>query len=286
MSERAAVFPCGGDSLVGILHVPDVAVTDVGILVVVGGPQYRVGSHRQFTLMARCLCANGYPVFRFDYRGMGDSSGESHTFESVSDDIRAATDTFLREVPGLRAIVAFGLCDAASALLMQQDERLAGLVLANPWVRTDAGQAEAYVRHYYGARILQRSFWLKLLSGRVRLTDSLKSLYSAVVRVISKGTNNSDAGEPDFVSRMLTGARAFEGPVLLLMSGRDLTAREFDLFCERSEDWGGWVTQRNVARVDLPQADHTFSASGTLNTANDSLLSWLSRHFAGSRDPR
>ena len=47
----------------------------------VGGPQYRVGSHRQFTLMARAFAAAGYPVLRFDYRGIGDSEGESRGFE-------------------------------------------------------------------------------------------------------------------------------------------------------------------------------------------------------------
>ena len=39
------------------------------MVIVVGGPQYRAGSHRQFTLLARHIAAAGYPVLRFDARG-------------------------------------------------------------------------------------------------------------------------------------------------------------------------------------------------------------------------
>jgi len=52
-----------------------------GVLIVVGGPQYRVGSHRQFLLLSRRLAAEGHPVMRFDYRGMGDASGAMRGFE-------------------------------------------------------------------------------------------------------------------------------------------------------------------------------------------------------------
>src|SRR5690349_24048098 len=54
-----------------------------GVLLVVGGPQYRVGSHRQFALLCRRLAGRGVPALRFDYRGMGDADGAARTFESV-----------------------------------------------------------------------------------------------------------------------------------------------------------------------------------------------------------
>ena len=128
MNARAVVFPCDGDDLVAILHEGAGSACEVGILIVVGGPQYRVGSHRQFVLMARSLAAQGFPVFRFDYRGMGDSSGCERTFTSVHDDVRSAVDAFVAHMPELRRIVIFGLCDAASAALMyvHSDSRVAG----------------------------------------------------------------------------------------------------------------------------------------------------------------
>jgi len=64
------------------------------VLIIVGGPQYRVGSHRQFVLLARHLAAQGIPVMRFDVRGMGDSKGKPRNFGQLDDDLRAATDCF------------------------------------------------------------------------------------------------------------------------------------------------------------------------------------------------
>ena len=52
--EIPLAFPCQQDSLIGILHRPE-RPRRTGVVIVVGGPQYRVGSHRQFTLLARYL---------------------------------------------------------------------------------------------------------------------------------------------------------------------------------------------------------------------------------------
>src|SRR5690606_34644237 len=106
-----------------------------GVLIIVGGPQYRVGSHRQFVLLARYLAERGIPVMRFDYRGMGDSDGDMRTFEHVGKDLGSDIDYFFSECSFLKDIVIWGLCDAASAALFyaHQDRRISGLVLLNPW---------------------------------------------------------------------------------------------------------------------------------------------------------
>ena len=49
------------------LPAPDAPQQNTGVVIVVGGAQYRVGSHRQFVQMARLLAAAGYPVLRFDF---------------------------------------------------------------------------------------------------------------------------------------------------------------------------------------------------------------------------
>jgi hypothetical protein len=56
--EEALAIPCGAERLVGILAKPSVC-GDTGVVIVVGGPQYRAGSHRQFVLLARTLAAAG-----------------------------------------------------------------------------------------------------------------------------------------------------------------------------------------------------------------------------------
>ena len=138
--ERPVVFPCAGDDLCGILHPAPGPAQGVGMIVIVGGPQYRVGSHPQFLLLARELAAAGYPVLRFDYRGMGDSEGAFRGFEGIDEDIRAAIDAFCTEAPEVEQVVLWGLCDAASAAAFygHRDDRVAGMVLVKPWVRTES----------------------------------------------------------------------------------------------------------------------------------------------------
>ncbi len=123
--ERAIVFMCDGNRLLGILHEPSNA-TRRGILVVVGGPQYRVGSHRHFVILARALAGKGVPVMRFDRRGMGDSDGPSKDFDEIGLDIQCALEQFFRELPGLDGVVLLGLCDGAEDLSLVGRRRNAG----------------------------------------------------------------------------------------------------------------------------------------------------------------
>lgn len=281
MPERCLAFECGGEQLLGILHQSDAGARELGVLIVVGGPQYRVGSHRQFVLMARDIAAGGYPVLRFDYRGMGDSSGPARTFESVAEDIAAAMSAMNRELPGLDRFVLLGLCDAASAALMccASDERVAGLVLINPWVRTETGAARTLVRHYYVNRLFEPAFWLELVRGKIPLGEALHSLVSVLRKSLAGETGASARHSRHFLERMLDGMRAFRGPVLLQMSGRDLTAREFEDLCRQDEAWSAVVRRPQVARVDLASADHTFSARDDLRLACEAVLDWLGKHW-------
>ena len=76
-TETVLAFPCEGERLLGVVSAPEDALVtgDLGVVIVVGGPQVRAGSHRQFVQLARHLAAQGLPTLRFDVRGMGDSSG-------------------------------------------------------------------------------------------------------------------------------------------------------------------------------------------------------------------
>ena len=273
--EDAVLFQCEGESLVGILHVPEREPARIGVLVIVGGPQYRVGSHRQFVLMARALAQSGYAVLRFDYRGMGDSDGEMRTFESVASDVRVAIDELMRRVPSLTGVALWGLCDAASVALMYctQDARVKGVAIANPWVRSPAGQAQSYIKHYYGQRLLQRSFWIKALTGKLNITASLADFLRKLWSSRAAGKSAGQGGS--FIERMRHGLQKFSGPTLILMSERDLTAQEFRDLSAASADWRKALRRAGVTTVDLPGADHTFSTEGALQLATRHSLDWL-----------
>jgi len=263
--DEALTFRCGGDQLVGILSRPP-APAARGVLVVVGGPQYRAGSHRQFTLLARRLAADGIPALRFDYRGMGDSEGEQRDFEDVADDLRAAIDAFYGAVPDMREVVLWGLCDAASAIAMYAptDARVAGVALLNPWVRTADGIARATLKHYYRARLLDKDFWRKLLRGRFDVVGSLRSMAGLARAALRPAAPpEADAAAPvaraALPERMREGLHAFGGRVLLVVSGADLTAREFCDVAESSRHWKRLLGAARVTRRRIERADHTFS---------------------------
>jgi exosortase A-associated hydrolase 1 len=261
--ERALAFACRGAWLYGILSLPQAAAAPQsrGVLIVVGGPQYRAGSHRQFTLLARDLAAAGIPAMRFDYRGMGDSEGELQTFENVDDDLRAAIDRFFLEVPALREVVLWGLCDGASAAAMYapQDTRVSGLVLLNPWVRTDEGAARATIKHYYKDRLFDAALWKKIKSGEFDVKASVSSLWDNVGKAFGAGGADDDANSAPLPERMQGALTRFGGRVLVILSGADLTAQEFADLSSRPGAWQRLLGTPRFTRQRIDKADHTFS---------------------------
>ncbi|MGE0581074.1 MAG: hydrolase 1, exosortase A system-associated [Steroidobacteraceae bacterium] len=275
------VFQCQGSKLVGILHRAAGVECEVAVLIVVGGPQYRAGSHRQFVLSARALADAGFPVLRFDYRGMGDSEGDLLGFEHVTEDIRAAVDTIEVACHPRRGVVLLGLCDAASAVLMYcaSDARVAGLVLMNPWVRSEQSQAAVVVRKYYLSRLLQAGFWRKLAGGGFDFRGSAASLLGSLARASKQAAPSQREG---FIGAMRAGLRQFAGPVLIVQSGRDLTADEFRARCRADSGWRQVIARSGVEIVDMPEADHTFSQASQLAEFNERCRRWLAQRFGGA----
>jgi exosortase A-associated hydrolase 1 len=290
-AETPFAFPCGGDMLVGLLHEP-AAPARRGVLIVVGGPQYRAGSHRQFALIARALADAGIPAMRFDYRGMGDSDGTFAGFERIDADIAAAVDAFTARCPQVKEVVIWGLCDAASAALFYayKDPRVTGLVLVNPWVRTVAGEAKTYLKHYYLARLLERGFWQKLFSGQFSIAVSLRSLFDLLHKARNHDRSASTMKAPDSLAgrldiplpqRMAEGMRRFRGPVLLIISSNDLTAREFEDAAAASPLWRDLLAAPRIERRELRGADHTFSRREWRRQICEWTIAWVNHVRAG-----
>jgi exosortase A-associated hydrolase 1 len=289
VDEEVVRFPCGPAQLWGICARPPAGVVQqsVAVVIAVGGPQYRVGSHRQFTLLARRLAAEGFPTLRFDCRGMGDSEGDFPGFEHIGPDLHAAIDAARRACPEARHVVVWGLCDAASAAMIHAvtHKSVIGIVAVNPWARSEASLAAARVKHYYFARLMERSFWNKLLRGGLDWRASIGALYANVkgARSLARTAVASDA-QP-FQVRMARGLAGFSGRLLLIMAENDLTAHEFLQYTAASAAWRGLLdgANTNVMRVDVPQADHTFSSRAWRGQVEDATIAWLQGLSAATR---
>ncbi len=277
-TEEAVFFACEGETLFGILAKPDTP-KDIGVVVIVGGPQYRAGSHRQFVLLSRALAAAGYAVLRFDFHGMGDSGGPPGDFETVSQDVAAAIDALHLLIPAMKHVALWGLCDGASAALLycheRQDPRVAGLMLLNPWVRSEASQARTQVKHYYTQRLRQKEFWLKLIRGQVA-AHAVSGLVSSLKRAFSSAPRRAtEHPHLTFQQKMAAAWRQFKGKILLILSGDDYTAKEFLEYAAADAAWSESLAKPGVSRHGLPNADHTFSTTESNCSMVQLTLRWL-----------
>ncbi len=273
-AERALTFDCQGDALFGVLSEP-ASPCETGVVVVVGGPQYRAGSHRQFVLLARALARQGFAVLRFDVRGMGDSAGSPRGFEEIGDDIAAAIATLMREVPAVRQVALWGLCDGASAALLHvdavRDPRVRGLVLLNPWVRSPESLARVQLKHYYWQRLAQRAFWTKLLSGGV----GQAAWRDLLANLRARRASTPRAVQLAYQHRMARGWAAFDGDILLVLSGNDFTAKEFVDTTRSDAAWTGVRQHARLQRHELSEADHTFTAPAWRQRVEEITIAWL-----------
>ena len=257
------LFGEAGRSMAAIAHLPEPRRATCGVVIVVGGPQYRVGSHRQFVLLARELAAQGIPVLRFDLPGMGDSSGDPVGFERADSAIRAAVDCLMAAAPGIDQVCLWGLCDGASAALMYapSDARVSALVLANPWVRSESGLAQSYLDAYYGRRLRSAAFWRKIAARSGDCIQGRRGTgrQSAARQRKNNGRSTQGSDDRSFLGRMLRGGEHFRGRMLVLLSGRDLVATEFELALGRWQRWASAFSGPRVRIEKHPEANHTFS---------------------------
>ncbi len=279
MNEQFISIACNDESLSAILHRPDSLKQDTGVLILVGGPQYRVGSHRQFVKLSRALAAAGIASLRLDAAGMGDSNGTKAEFYQQDADIDAGITALMQQCPQLKHVVLWGLCDAASAILLylnKPDTRVSGVALLNPWVRQQHSHAEVMLKHYYLKRLFSRQFWQKLLGGGVALTQSVKGLWQTLQqrRAIRPAASlTPQANAQNYVQLMLRGWQHFSGKVLIITSGNDLTAQEFLQLCNDDSAWTDCLAK--AQRIHISEANHTFSSQLWREQVEQATLQWL-----------
>ena len=226
-------------------------------------------------LLARALAAAGVPVLRFDYRGLGDSLGEPRDFTAIDVDIRAAINVFIART-GVRRVLLWGLCDAASASMMyaHSDPRVCGVVLLNPWVHSVTTEAQVRLKSYYLGRLRSAEFWRKILRLEFDWRGSWQSLSGYVGAAVAA---SAPASGEHFIDRMRKGWNAFAGPVLLILSGDDLTAGEFRQLVESDQQWRALLQSKQPHTVNMADPNHTFARAAWRTEVENETLRWLGR---------
>lgn len=224
MSRHHLTFACGSCTLAGTL---DTAPGSTGLLIVSGGNEVRSGAFSGQAELAAAIAQAGFPTFRFDRRGIGDSEGENRGFRASAKDIAAALEAFRAMAPQISRVIAFGNCDAASALMLSGGAGCDGLILSNPWTIEGDGEASddepshsaGSIRSRYAEKLRNPAEIMRLLRGGVDLRKLAKGLLGSV-RPAPAATG--------LANEIRDGISEFKGDLSILLASSDRTAQEFE----------------------------------------------------------
>ena len=255
--RRLLTFDCEGAQLCASL---DEAEGATGILMVTGGSQTRIGSHRLYERLSKTLVTHGFACFRFDRRGVGDSAGEDPGYRGSAPDLAAAVAAFRSERPGLKHVLGLGLCDGATALaLFGAAAGIDGVVMVNPWLveaETDAPPPAA-IRRHYREQLLSLSGWKRLLSGSVSYRKLLKGVAKASLPI--EGS--------ELAAEVAHALRRDSLPTALILATGDATA------IAAAREVRARAFHGRIARTEEIDTDsHTFAKPGDLEALAAAVL--------------
>ncbi len=263
--RRLTGFECEGEWCAATI---DTGERTTGLLIVSGGNEIRSGAHCGQAALAARIAARGYSVFRYDRRGIGDSEGTNAGFEGSAADLAAAVATFRKLVPQMTRLIAFGNCDAASALALFNDGlAIDHLLLANPWTLDpiEAGDTAPLpdataIRARYWQRLKNPKSLLDLVTGRIDLKKLAAGLRNA----------SSTSGVSALAGRMAKALSGGATPVTVLLARDDNTARAF------RAAWNGaaFTAVRGRADTRLYEVD-----SGSHSFADAASRAWLEQQI-------
>lgn len=239
------IFADAEFSLFGVLSAPAVPSinNNIGVILVNGGANHRVGINRNYTEWSRGWAAKGFTVLRLDVRGLGDSPARSDEqrnslyLDSTIDDIEA-TIQYLKRNAGVKSIVLLGLCAGAYQCLRYAVERkgLDGLVLINPLRfqkpqnAADGIQKKASyeqfadnVSFFSHAYFFANPFnWRQLIRWRRRslnlLTGAIKRLPETLPSLLRMKESRIDNSQKDVLLQQLQDLASSGTDILLLCS--------------------------------------------------------------------
>ncbi|MET0536113.1 MAG: alpha/beta fold hydrolase [Steroidobacter sp.] len=278
-----------GNTLFGTLHSPGQARANLPVIVLLSpGVKMRVGPGRLYVPLTDTLVGMGYRVFRFDFFGLGDSSGElqetmlADVYNNIEvgryvNDTRSALQ-WLRQNVGAKKFILGGLCGGAITALLaaEREPEVEGLLSLGMTVTlaSNAATPAKYLtrqqldsrRQGYYRRLLQPKSWLRLLTFQSEygvIWRSMKRLIikekpvAAAVPVAATAEQRGNANPlfpPAFFAFLKRGGRA-----LMLFSEKDRLQSEYEEkfaapFAEQLKPYQSQLHQHIVA-----EANHVLS---------------------------
>jgi pimeloyl-ACP methyl ester carboxylesterase len=296
-------FTCEGSRLVGSLHQPVQPVAGLpGIILLNQGPVDRGGAHRLYLKLAWRLIALGFPVLRFDARGVGESEGlweGEQSSISVLDtygaiqkgvwvpDTKAAIE-FMQRATGVEKVILGGLCGGAATALLTATSHPAVdrvFVIGTPITftavtRRVADLPEAIIQRdsrQYVRKLMDPKSWMRFLSFQTDYRTLLSVFTTQVQRRLKPSAATAEAAETDEKLNLplikAIGASTQAKRLLMVFGENDYLWQEFQEQMWRFGD-------RDRLTFDLatiPDANHTLTEEPWQEALYEKVTSWLDR---------
>jgi alpha/beta superfamily hydrolase len=258
--------------LYGIIHYPEfVKYRNTAFLIVIGGHQTRVGSHRLYLKLARFISSNGIIVLRFDYEGLGDSEGDFVGYAGAIPSINSAIEYLKKEVQ-IEKIVIWTICNGADPVLnvsIENENEIAGLIMCNPYfIKAMDGIPEIFNFNNRKSFFYQR-FWKTLANSnfdvkKIAKKLSVKSSLINTKKKIKKNNNSIDNHSPLQLQELIENIQSQDFPIRVLISERDMIAMKF-FSAFRKMKKQQFSNKNNVTLDLLKKSNHTFSEPEMMN---------------------
>lgn len=278
-----------GEDLVGTCHVPTPGragglsgAPSVGILLLNPGSAMRSGNSDLSVRIGDRLALRGFPVFRFDLSGLGDSSGsipadvEAYWSEVLNGRNDEATVALIERIQlefGVARVIVGGLCAAALPAVRavsSSSAAPAGLILLEPNFRMDVQnqrkEARPAVGLYRGSRI----------AGATR---SLRTFVQGVVKRPFAPSLPRDANVPliaHWHESLVHGVRSL---VVVAVGQRA------DRYVTRILETMPTRAPGLVACVRVPGTNHLFTSGAGRDAVLTALERWVMEGFGSSAEP-
>ena len=249
-------FPCAGETLVGTL---DEAAGTIGLLIVSGGNEIRMGAHRGMALLARKLAATGIPVLRYDRRGIGDSSGVNAGFrvDRRRHHRRGRRVSCSRSHPHRRgSAIATRPALSRCSTCRPESTRWCCPIRGSAAARTTCRNPPRFERAYV-ERLRDPREWLRLFRGGV----DLRKLTCGLLKIA-----RSQSEDDELVDRMAVALKESGVATTILLAERDDTAIAF------RDAWRKCAEATDASIRPLDSASHSYAGEADKKWLFDRLL--------------
>ncbi len=275
--ERAFAFG-PRSALIGTLtEAVDTPLSDhqPGVILINAGLVHRIGPGRLYVEIARRLAARGFPAFRFDQSGIGDSMArrDDVAFEKrAQEEIVAAMDLMVAQGQ-CQTFVLMGICSGADNAhqVALSDPRVVGAVyLDGPAYRT----VKFLVRHY-GVRLFRPRSWAGLVAR-------LLARISRTAGEQQEPTYVRELPPREQFGRELYNLAERGMSLLLIFTGG--YQRYYNYEHQFADVFAPLAANAGLQNIFLSHCDHTFGLVEDRAAVIDIIADWMLNAFGATND--